>query len=311
MKEDCIYGNLFLCIIQHNKSVKVMKKILFALLPAAVLLSGCTTNTGVSAYQGAGIGSVIGSAIGGITGGWRGSDIGTLVGMAGGAAVGAAVGHAHEDSRLERIDNARDRRSSDDYQYDRSGSSHRKDYRQGSENNDAMYGFGDAGKGYTFDPSNSGDDRIYDYNDMDYNGDYSASAPRSYDPMYGADNGVSAPYNPQLEIRNARFVDDDRDNTLRAGETSKVIFEVYNNSSHVLYDVQPIVEEVSGAKQIYISPSIHVESIAPNRGIRYTATVQAGKRLKDGTARFRVRAVQGDNQVTSRLTEFDVRTSRH
>ena len=59
-----------------------MKKILFALLPAAVLLSGCTTNTGVSAYQGAGSGSVIGSAIGGITGGWRGSDIGTLVGMA-------------------------------------------------------------------------------------------------------------------------------------------------------------------------------------------------------------------------------------
>ncbi|RRD02116.1 glycine zipper family protein [Prevotella sp. OH937_COT-195] len=286
-----------------------MKKVLFAVMLSTILFSGCTTYTGAGAYRGAGIGAMIGSAIGGITGGARGSDIGTLVGMAGGAAVGAAIGSSYEDSRLKRMDEVREHRYRD-YQYERSDIDRCEEYRQRNENNDAVYNFENNGTEFSLDPVKSGDDRIYDYNDNDYNSGYSASTPRSFDPLYGSDNGVSATFNPKLEIRNARFVDDDMDNTLRASEMSKIIFEVYNNSDRVLYDVQPVVEEVSGAKHIYISPSIHVESIAPHRGIRYTATIQAGKRLKDGNARFRIRAIQGNEQVTSRITEFDVRTSR-
>lgn len=273
-----------------------MKKVIMTVACAALLLSGCTTYTGVGAYQGSGIGAILGSAIGGITGGPRGSDIGTIIGMAGGAVVGAAVGSAADQAQQQRREEARERRTRD-YQYERGSYENR---RYGSRDYD------NSG----FDPTNSGDDRIYDYNDLDYNGSYSAVTPRSYDPMYNNGNGSSVTFNPELEIRNARFVDDDRDNVLRASETSKVIFEVFNNSDRMLYDVQPIVEETTGAKQIYISPSIHVERIPPHRGIRYTATVQAGNRLKDGRARFRVRAIQGNEQVTSRITEFDIPTSR-
>ena len=277
-----------------------MKKVILTVACASLLLSGCTTYTGVGAYQGSGIGAILGSAIGGITGGPRGSDIGTIIGMAGGAVVGAAVGSAADQAQQQRREEARERRQRDyDYDYDRRGAYENRGYEQRrSEENSG------------FDPTNSGDDRIYDYNDQDYNGHYSAVAPRSYDPMYNNGNGSSVTFNPELEIRNARFVDDDMDNVLRASETCKVIFEVFNNSERVLYDVQPIVEETTGAKQIYISPSIHVEKIPPHRGIRYTATVQAGNRLKDGKATFRVRAIQGNEQVTSRITEFDIQTRR-
>ena len=64
-----------------------MKKVFLTIIVTALLLTGCTSYTGVGAYQGAGIGSVIGSAIGGITGGCRGSDVGSLIGMTGGAVV--------------------------------------------------------------------------------------------------------------------------------------------------------------------------------------------------------------------------------
>ena len=60
-----------------------MKKVFLTIIVTALLLTGCTSYTGVGAYQGAGIGSVIGSAIGGITGGCRGSDVGSLIGMPG------------------------------------------------------------------------------------------------------------------------------------------------------------------------------------------------------------------------------------
>lgn len=277
-----------------------MKKVIMTVACASLLLSGCTTYTGVGAYQGSGIGAILGSAIGGITGGPRGSDIGTIIGMAGGAVVGAAVGSAADQAQQQRREEARERRQRDyDYDYDRRGTYDNRGYDQRRMEDNSG-----------FDPTNSGDDRIYDYNDQDYNGHYSAVSPRSYDPMYNNGSGSSVTFNPELEIRNARFVDDDMDNVLRASETSKVIFEVYNNSDRALYDVQPIVEETSGAKQIYISPSIHVEKIQPHRGIRYTATVQAGNRLKDGNATFRVRAIQGNEQVTSRITEFNVPTRR-
>lgn len=281
-------------------NIKDMKKTFLTVTAAALLLSGCTTYTGVGAYQGSGIGSIIGSAIGGITGGARGSDIGTLIGMAGGAAVGAAIGSA--------VDNSERERRYEEYRSDRMEYERRNSYENRTKRDDSMSSYDDRGSGY--DPTNSGDDRIYDYNDIDYNSDYSASTPRSFEPSTSNSSGVSALFNPELEIRNARFVDEDMDKTLRARETSKVIFEVYNNSDRTLFDVQPIVEETSGSKQIYISPSIHVESIAPHRGIRYTAMVKAGNRLKNGTAHFRIRAIQGNEQVTSRITEFDVSTSR-
>ena len=113
-----------------------------------------------------------------------------------------------------------------------------------------------------------------------------------------------------IEIRNARVIDADRDGILRAGEECKVTFEIMNNSSKMLYDVQPTVFDVTGNKHIHISPNLHVERIAPNTGVRYTASILADKKLKDGTVVIRVGVAQGNKEITSQMKEFSVQTRR-
>lgn len=119
-------------------------------------------------------------------------------------------------------------------------------------------------------------------------GDYSAQQPQTNMPMQSSVESLAGglKYTPTLEIRNARFVDDNQDGLISRGELSKIIFEVYNTGNQVVYDVQPTVVEMTGNKHLFISPSMHVEKIMPGKGIRYTALVKADNRLKDGNAKF-------------------------
>ena len=107
---------------------------------------------------------------------------------------------------------------------------------------------------------------------------------------------------------NALFVDSNEDNTLNRNETAKVIFEIRNNGAHTLYDVVPTVIETTGNKHIFISPSIHVESIAPGHVIRYTAMVKADNHLKNGTACICVSVIQGGKTI-SKVNQFDIPTT--
>ncbi|MEF2621198.1 MAG: hypothetical protein U0M48_03510, partial [Xylanibacter rarus] len=170
-------------------------------------------------------------------------------------------------------------------------------------------GYEDSG----FDPTNSGDDVLYDFNGSDYTGNYTASHPEHVVPSARYDEiGTPAKVADRLplEVRNARFVDDNQDHKLSGDELSKVIFEIYNVSGSTVYDVQPMVVETTGNKRIYVSNSIHVERIVPGKGVRYTAMVKGGKKLKDGTACFRIYAVQGNGNVVSNVSEFNIATAR-
>lgn len=91
-----------------------------------------------------------------------------------------------------------------------------------------------------------------------------------------------------LRIRNIRFIDDNRDHAISSGESSKIIFEIINEGKRTVFNVVPVVEELTGMKRIYISPSVMVESIAPHNGVKYTATLTAGKRIKEGEIVIRV-----------------------
>ena len=282
----------------------LMNRCVVLSLGAVMLLSGCGSYTGSGAYTGATLGSVIGSAIGGITGGPRGSDIGTLVGMAGGAVLGGAVG-AQADKQIE------EQRRESDRQFERKYREHRD---AATRNNDTYYygggGYDDGGSG--FDPTNSGDDVLYDFQSSEYTGDYTATRPKDVTESVRYDGLESRPHRAAtpLEVRNARFVDDNQDRTLTAGELSKVIFEVYNRSDEAVYDVQPMVVETTGNRQVKISGTIHVERIMPGKGVRYTAMVKAGKRLKNGVLTFRVYAVSGNKGVVSNVSEFDINARR-
>lgn len=281
-------------------------------MSALLLLGSCDTYTGTGAYMGSTLGSIFGSAIGGIAGGPHGSDVGTIVGMVGGAVAGAAIGQATDQKQQAQreadIADMRARRAE------------RQARRQGSYGNDNTYGHGNnygydnQGSDYSgsgFDANNGGDDRIYDFKGSDYSGNYSAKQPDVNMPMQSSVDNLAEnlKYTPDIEIKNARFVDDNQDGKIERGELSKVIFEVYNRGNHTLYDVVPTVVEATGNRHIMISPNMHVESIQPGKGIRYTALVKADNRLKDGNAQFCVSVVQGDKKI-SKVCEFDIPTAR-
>lgn len=277
-----------------------MKKSLTIALSSLLILSGCDTYAGSNAYLGSNIGAILGSAIGGINDGPRGSDVGTIIGMAGGAVVGAIIG------------NSADQRAHDEMLEHREAVKQRRMEQQQNEMPESNYSSNDTDN-YTsgFDATNSGDDRIYDFSSSDYTGNYSAQTPKEQMPQNSSveDMAQSLTYTPSIEIRNARFVDDNEDGKIQRDEICKIIFEVINRGNQPLTDVVPTVIEANGNRHIFISPSMHIESIAPGKGIRYTAVIKADSRLKEGNARFCVSVIQGGKAI-SKVSEFNIPTIR-
>ena len=112
-----------------------------------------------------------------------------------------------------------------------------------------------------------------------------------------------------LRIRNIRFIDDDRDHIITSGESSKVIFEIMNEGNQTIYNVVPMVTEITGMKRIYISPPVMVEQIAPRNGVKYTANISAGDRIKTGDITIRVAVADGNGQQYD-WQEFSLSTRR-
>lgn len=296
-----------------------MKKLLIFALCSTLVFSSCDTYTGSGAYAGGSIGSILGSAIGGLSGGPRGSDMGTIIGMAGGAAVGAIIGSQadqqqaqreseYRQARRERQERMQRSRSYDDtYGYSSNGNVSNDVSSQGDSYNNGSQ-VSSVNNSEIFDSTNSGDDRLYDFNGKDYTGNYSAQQPTTQMPSATVEElGARFSYSPNLEIVNARFVDDNENNVLDRNETCKLIFEVMNRGNQPVYDVVPTVVETTGNKHIFISPSIHVEKIDAGSGVRYTAMVKADGKLKDGTARFCVSVIHG-NKAISKVNEFTIPT---
>lgn len=287
-------------------------------MSAVLLLGSCDSYTGAGAYMGSSLGSVLGSAIGGIAGGLRGSDIGTLVGAATGAVVGAAVGdaadqnarqqqHEYLSQRNQRIQASKQRRNYSHTECDdtynipmqpRLSAPEKRMYEQPQSNNDNEGGY-QIDPSQMIDESNSGDDRI----DFDTDNDDSAT---QQPVSSSADN--AAPQQ-KLELRNVVFSDDSHDGVLSGDETGTVVFELFNRSSAMVTDVVPTVQAEKGTGNISISPSIRVESIAPGHGIRYTATVKAGRKIKDGSVKLYVSAMRNGRPL-SYTTVVDVPTRR-
>ena len=243
---------------------------MMTLVGSVLLMGSCGTYTGQGAYVGGSMGTVMGSAVGGLAGGWQGSSIGTIIGMAGGAAVGAAVG-ADADRR----------RAADYEQYQRDRARRQGQWGNGSR----TYG----GGGYY--GNLDGVDAVYE------NGE-----------VHEVRDAVT--YSSPLEIRNIRFADQSRDAVLQGGEQCTVTFEVMNRTAQTIYDVQPLVVDMSHNKHITVSPNLYVESIAPQSGVRYQAVIQADEKLKDGDILVRISVAQGNREYLSQAHDFTVETQR-
>lgn len=277
-------------------------------MSAALLVSSCTTGAGAGAYAGSSLGSVLGSAIGGIVGGPHGSDVGTIFGMAGGAVVGGALGDAAEKAQ---------RRSAQQYDDDTYASGN---YSNGG--NSGNYVGDDFDPSQMVDNSNSGDDRI-DFGAPSSSGANApmGNAPMSNAPISNAPSSQSvdasrveqiygnAKSDGKLTIRNVRFADSNGDGMLSGDEIGRVSFEIYNETAAPIYNFDPSVVEAEANKRIYISPSVRVENIMPGQGLRYTATVKADRRIKDGEIRLLVSA-QKEGKPISYVTVVKVATQR-
>lgn len=219
---------------------------------------------------GAYTGAQFGSILGSAIGGISGGPRGSDIGTIVGMAGGAMIGGA--------IGNAADQKA------------------RGEMDNDYPSNSG-------FDSTNSGDDRI------DFDGGDAATGNYEYkQPSSPADN-VYTHSAPTVEIRNARFIDADGDETISRGEMCKVVFEVYNNGLQPIYNVVPTVAEMTGNKHIYISQPICVEKIEAYKGVRYTVMVKADNRLKDGTIKLCCSVLQ-NGETISKVTEFNVETRK-
>lgn len=113
-----------------------------------------------------------------------------------------------------------------------------------------------------------------------------------------------------IEVRKAMITNQEGDGVLARGEECTVSFEIINNTMAPVFDIIPIVEDVTGNKHVAISPTLRIESIGPLKGIRYTATILADKRLKDGEIVVRVGVAKGKNEITSQTRELTVPTKK-
>ena len=250
-----------------------MKKNLLLVLSGALLLTSCY-DAGSGAVHGGQFGYVIGSAIGGITGGGRGHDLGALIGTVSGVAAGAAIGAATEKAREEEY-RAREPKIGRKLDTVRSSGYDNRDMSRYDESD--------------YDPRGGGDDRV----------------------DFGIGNGPSSrPDDSPLEIRNAVITETKRDGVLTRGEECTVRFEIFNTSEKPVYDIHPLVSDVTGNKHVKISPNLRVESIAPHQGIRYTATIRAGKKLKDGEIKVMLAVSHRQRVVSSQTRYFTVPTSK-
>ena len=296
-----------------------MKKLAIVLLSGAIVVSSCgTTESG--AYNGAWFGSILGSAIGGISDGPRGSDWGTIIGMAGGAVVGGAIGNAKEKSTKKKLDKYHERIE----QKERARYEHERGY-EGAKTRGYDYGQTDD-EGY-FDPQNAADDRITlegmeapttrldSGNEQPVVGESirleELKRQNQQEQTVSMNDLTDMSSNREaLELSNIRFLDNNGDGILHAGETAKITFEIRNRTHHIIRDVRPMVVEATGNRNVMVSPGIEVESIAPGSGIKYTATVIATKRLKAGELLFQLSTLYG-NDRQSDAQELRIATKRN
>lgn len=112
-----------------------------------------------------------------------------------------------------------------------------------------------------------------------------------------------------LRITNIRFIDDNRNHIIDAGESCKLVFDIVNEGDVSAYNITPMVEEVNGMKHIGISSSVQISYLPQGDRVRYTTSIVGGKRLKTGEAVFRVYTTESNGAV-SEVHEFSLPTSK-
>ena len=71
-----------------------------------------------------------------------------------------------------------------------------------------------------------------------------------------------------------------------------------------------MVTDLTHNKHVFISPNMAIESIATGTGVRYTATIQADNRLKDGELVIHIGVMVESRELASVAQEIVIRTAK-
>jgi uncharacterized protein YcfJ len=132
---------------------------------------------------------------------------------------------------------------------------------------------------------------------------------RNYEDDIYSDNNGYVNNESNIEIRNIRFIDDNRSHTIEAGESAKLVFDIVNVGNSPSYNIVPVIEELNGNKHLSFSPSRQISYMPQRNQIRYTMTIRADKRLRDGIAQFRIYATESNGAATA-LHDFTIELRR-
>ena len=109
-----------------------------------------------------------------------------------------------------------------------------------------------------------------------------------------------------LAVENLRFIDENNNHTIDAGEHAKIQFELKNNGNETIYNITPVIG-VTDNKRILISPTAIIASIRPGRGVKYTAEVYGKPSLKSGQADFTLGFAKGNLIYTTETFQLATR----
>ncbi len=148
--------------------------------------------------------------------------------------------------------------------------------------------------------SNAG---TYDnYDDAVYYDPTANSSTQSSSIEYPTQDGD---YAQAIQITNARFCNSDNTVHIAKGETTKIVFEIYNLTNEIQTNLVPSVNETTGNKRLSVSPAILLETLGAKKAVRYTAFITAADNLKTGNAHFVIN-IQNNGNIVSNTIELDV-----
>lgn len=127
--------------------------------------------------------------------------------------------------------------------------------------------------------------------------DDSCNLPQSRRNPRGGGDATYASGIDGLKVENIRFVDENRNRIIDAGERAKILFEIHNAGNATLYNITPVVS-CSEPKKIIISPTAIIGNLAPGKAVSYTANIVALPRLKGGEVSFKIAFQDGRRTVT-------------
>ena len=261
------------------------------------LFYSCTRSTGTGMAIGSQFGHLLGGAVGEAIGGRKGAFVGSVFGMAAGAMIGESIETKNYEKRQREIKRYRQRVLE------------REERRYKGSNNDDLPRTRNSDEPlYT--ENEKGDDRIEWQENKEDRGEivpFEATKENAHDRQQSVLKTTEA-RQESIVIKLFAFKNNRNDLSLVRNESATLVVELYNANDTTLYNVEPIVQEVTHNKHILLSENVKISRVEPYSTIRCTFNVVADKHLKNGSAIFTVKVKQNNRLVSlDKMLEIETR----